>query len=231
MQTTKERDIELWKTWKRSHSPMDLQALLKQMDGLMSKEVSRWQGVIAREILEIEAAKLAKQAFESYDPKAGAALSTHVTNYLQKLSRQVYVSQNLARIPEYQNTKVKYFEKSRQELSAQHGREPTASELASHLNWSVAAVEHLRKQIRKESVESLDLKGTPAYGRSEHDVLVDLVYHDLNPVQKTIFESTTGYGGAPVLTGKELTKKLNITQGQLSYQKKRIVDRVKTLMP
>jgi hypothetical protein len=60
---------------------------------------------------------------------------------------------------------------------------------------------------------------------------VDLVYHDLSPLQKSIFEHTTGYGGAPVLDGKAMMKKLNLTQGQLSYEKSKIIARIKSLSP
>jgi DNA-directed RNA polymerase specialized sigma subunit len=226
----KDQDMVLWKTWKRTRAPSDLQALLRQMSGLIAKESSRWSGAIAREVLEIEAARLAKQAFETYDPKAGAKLSTHVSNYLQKMSRDVYTHQNLARLPEYQTLKVQTFQRAHSDLEGQFGRPPSTAELADHMSWSVAAVEHLRKQLRKESVESLDLKTMPASGRSDSDVMVDLVYHDLNPLQKSIFDHTTGYAGATILSGKELTDKLKITQGQLSYEKQKIISHVKSVI-
>lgn len=227
----KDKDLELWRQWKRTRSPMDLSALLRQMDGVIQKETNRWSGVLARDVLLTEAERIAKDAFETYDPKAGAALATHLTNYLQKLSRIVYTHQNVGRIPEYQTLKIKQFERAQSELESQLGRAPTAAELATHLVWSVAAVEKMRKELRRESVESRDVKGLPAFGRSEADVMVDLVYHDLNPLQKSIFEHTTGYGGAPILAGKDLTAKLKITQGQLSYEKTKIINRVKSLLP
>ena len=225
-----DQDIVLWKTWKRTRAPADLQALLRQMNGVMQKEVNRWSGAIARESLEIEAAVLAKQAFETYDPKMGTKLSTHVSNYLQKLSRDVYTHQNLARLPEYQTLKVQAYQRAHTDLEGRLGRPPTVAELSDHMAWSQPAVEQLRKQLRKETVESLDMSTMPAYGRSNNDVMVDLIYHDLNPMQKSIFEHTTGYGGAPILSGKELTTKLKMTQGQLSYEKKKIIDRVKTVI-
>jgi DNA-directed RNA polymerase specialized sigma subunit len=228
--TTKERDIELWRKWKRTKSPHDLQELLRQMDGVMAKEVSRWSGAIAREVLEIAAARIAKEAFENFDPKREVALSTYLTNYLQKLSREVYTHQNLARLPEYQTRKIKTFQRAEAELRDTHGRDPTAAELSNHLVWSMNAVQGLQKQMRKEQVESSDVVGTPMMGRTDSDTMVDLVYHDLNPVQKKIFEHTTGYAGAPILSGSALMKNLNITQGQLSYEKRKIVDRVKKLM-
>ena len=228
--SSKDRDIELWKAWKRTKSPMDLQPLLKQFEGLVNKEVNRWGGVIAREVLEMEGLRLAKQAFETYDPKAGTALSTHVTNYLQKLSRTVYEHQNLARIPEYQTLKIKQFEKARSDLESQLGRDPSASELASKLMWSLAAVEELRTQMRRESLESKDTHGIPVAGYGAHDSQIHLVYHDLTPMQKVVFEHKTGYGGAPVLSGDELMKKTKLSQGQLSYELNKIKDKFKSVL-
>lgn len=228
--STKDRDLELWRQWKRAKTPANLSLLLQQMNGVIQKETNRWSGAIARDVLLTEAEKLAKDAFESYNPNAGAALSTHLTNTLQKLSRTVYSHQNISRLPEYQTLKLQTFNRAHNELEDALGRAPTSAELAERLAWSHAAVEKMRKTVRKENVESLDVGGTPAYGMSETDQMVHLVYHDLNPLHKAVFEHTTGYGGSPILSGAELTKKLKISQGQLSYAKSQIINRIKSVI-
>lgn len=231
MSTRRDQDIERWKTWKRTRAPSDLGALLKGFEGLLAKEVGRWSGVLAKEVLWTEAERLAKESFESYDPKMGAALSTHLTNHLQKLSRTVYQHQNVGRIPEYQTLKINSFQRAHAELESSLGRPPSTAELSTHMAWSTGAVEKMRKELRREAIESNDLNGTPTHERSEQDAMLDLVYHDLNPLQKAIFEHRTGYGGAPVLDGKELTSKLKISQGQLSYELGKVVNKIKRVMP
>ncbi len=224
---SKDRDLELWKKWKRSKSPMDLQPLLTQMAGILNKEVNRWSGVLARDVLFQEAEVLAKEAFETYDPKMGAALSTHVTNRLQKLSRTVYSHQNLARIPEHGVLKIQVFNRAHTELENSLGRAPSNTELAEQLAWSHAAVEKLRKEMRRESIESLDTKNTPVHGPGDGEAMVHLMFYDLNPTEQAIFSAKTGYGGAPVLSGQELQKKLNMTQGQISYTQTKMINKIK----
>ncbi len=45
----------------------------------------------------------------------------------------------------------------------------------------------------------------------------------------TIFEHTTGYGGAPLLRNPQLMTKMKMTQGQLSYQKRLLVNQIQKL--
>jgi len=225
---SKQHDLDLWKQWQKTKSSVDLSALLRQMDPIIQKEINRWSGVLARSVVEVEARRLAVQAFENYRDDAGAALSTHLTNYLQKLSRMIYTHQNLARIPEYQTLKINIFNKAKVELEQNQGRAPTTDEVAGHLGWSKAAVTQLQKLSRPEQLEFHD--SMPVFGGASTDGSIDLVYHDLNPVQKTIFEHQTGYGGKQKLTNQELMSKLNITQGQLSYEKRRLIDKIKTMV-
>ena len=227
---SKSKDIELWRKWKSTRSNDDLSALFKQMNPIIQKEVNRWSGVLSRFVIEAEARKLAIQAFDSYSETAGAALSTHLTNYLQKLSRLVYTHQNLARIPEYQTLKINAYRKAAGEAETELGRPASQQEVAERLGWSLAAVRELSKLVRSEQLEFHE--SMPSFGplTESEDGRIDLVYHDLNPVQKLIFEHQTGYGGADRYNNQQLMEKLKLTQGQLSYEKRRLIDRVKTLM-
>lgn len=224
----KEKDLALLKAWKKGKSPADLQALFTQFNGTVQKEVNRWSGVLARDVLELEALRLAKQAFENYDPNAGASLNTHLTNYLQKLSRLTYTHQNAARTPEFKTLKIPAFQRAHSELETQFGRPPNLDELADHLSWSKAAVKEMRGLIKREEIESVGSEASmPMVGISQpHDHMIDYLYHDFDPESKAIFEATTGYGGATVLSGAELMKKLKLTQGQLSFKKQKMVKRI-----
>ena len=94
MSDTKARDLELWRAWKKSQSPGDLQKLLDQMTPIINREVGKWAPAMSRSLLEMEAKRLAVQAFQTYNPSAGTALSTYVASRLPKLSRTVYSNQN-----------------------------------------------------------------------------------------------------------------------------------------
>jgi len=225
----REHDTAAWREWKRAPNSVNLGRLLQQLNPIIQREVGRWVGTLARPALELEAKKLAAEAIESYSPTAGAALATHVTNRLKKLSRLSYTHQNIARIPEYQTLKFRTFTDAQMELADKFGREPTADELADELRWSNAAVANFQTNLRREFVESGEL---PPHFDQSHGTggEIDFIYHDLTPMQKKIFEHTTGYGGARVLNNPQLTEKLELTQGQLSYQKRALTNRFESLM-
>ena len=82
-----------------------------------------------------------------------------------------------------------------------------------------------QKSMRKEFLESGDT--VPIFDSTSDDAkIIDFVYNDLSPQQKKIFEHTTGYGGAPILSNAHIMRKFNMTQGQLSYQKKLLTDHI-----
>jgi len=219
----KSKDQELWAKWKRSQSPADLQLLLNQMEPIIAREVNRWSNSMSRSLLESEGKRLAVEAFKTYDPKQGAALSTYVASRLPKLSRMAYSHLNAARMSETHAMSFHTYNTALTEMRETHGREPTHEELADHIGWSPKKLSTFQRQAhRKEFVESEE---HPDNENSE-DQLVDFIYHDLPPVQKKIFEYTTGYGGGRKKSGQEIMKELNLTQGQLSYQKSLIVSAV-----
>ena len=216
MSSVKTTDIELWRQWKKTKSPGDLQRLLDQMKPILMREVGKWAPSMSRSYLEMEAKRLAVEAFETYDPNQGAALSTYIASRLPKLSRVVYSTQNTARLSETRNLLFHTYFTANNDLRDRHGREPTNEELADHLGWSEKKLDKFQRQSqRKEFVESED---HPDVDEAE-DHLVDYVYHDLTPIQKSIFEHSTGYQGKAKLSGAQIQKKLKVTQGQLSYQK------------
>jgi hypothetical protein len=93
------------------------------------------------------------------------------------------------------------------------------------LNWSRPALEAFQKNVRKEYIET-DAP-PPIFDVTEPEAggMVDFVYHDLAPKQKKLFEYTTGYRGTPVLDNAAIMKRLKMTQGQLSYQKRILVNK------
>lgn len=224
MRRLKNEDQAAWEAWRSNRTDMNLQKLLQQMNPIIQNEVNRWAGAVARPVLETEAKNLAVEAFQTFNPDMGAALATHLTNRLKKLSRMAYSYQSISRMPEYQMLKYQTFNNTKSVLADNLGREPTVDELADELGWSRSALTRFQTSLRKEFLES----GTPPpiFDKNEEDDgMVAFVYHDLPPLQQKIFEFSTGWGGAPQLDSKAIMKKLKLSQGQLSYQKRLLVDR------
>lgn len=228
----KDKDRELWEKWNRSRSPQDLQLVVNQLGPIIAREVNRWSGSLARPTLESKAKALAVQAIKSYNPAMGTALSTHVTNRLQKLSRTVYTHTQAARLPEHKAVAMTTFSAAHEMLRSELGRPPTALELSEHLGWSMARTSEFQKAFeRKELLTSGEFNPSSfAVNDYEQDPMVDFVYHDMSPDNKLLFEHVTGYGGAKVLSNNDLMNKFQLTQGQLSYRKRKLINLVKDAM-
>jgi DNA-directed RNA polymerase specialized sigma subunit len=216
-----EQDNLAWNQWNSSNSKKDLGVLFKRVEPIIKKEVSRWSGgSVAAPVLELEAKKIALNAFKNYNPSK-SKLSTHLTNNLKGLSRSVYTYSNPARLPEHRMIKAKTFIAVQDDLTSQLGRIPTAQELSENLSWSKKEVGRMRNELRSAFNESAP--APPGFDSSfDGSTELDFIYHDLNNQDKVVFEHTTGYGGAPVLDGRSLVSKTGLTQGQISHSKRRI---------
>ena len=215
-------DFNAWDKWNKSKKIDNLQELHTQMHPLIMREVSKWKGTIAPEVLEMEARGLAQKAFETYDPARNVALGTHVANGLQKLSRINYQYQNPARLPEHRQVKFHTFHYAKINLENDMWREPTLDDMSDSLGWNKKEVWRMNQEIRKDFTESVPVTSGVFFNNVDHDPMIDFYYHDLSPEDKLIFESTTGYGGKKILNMVELQKLTKLTQSQLSYRKAQI---------
>lgn len=220
-------DEELWEKWKKQQTSENEAALLRALEPIIFSEVRRWQGVLAPQLLEIEAKRLALEAAKNFSPKYGAKLSTHVSNQLKRLSRLTYTHQNIARIPENKVLRISAYQAAVSNLKDDLGRDPTVAEISEELCWPRSQVEMIQKMLHGEYTES----GVPVPIFDKDNVganTVSYAYHDLSPIQKKIFEHTTGWGGAKILDRVSLAKKLKITPAQLSYQKRKLVEELQS---
>jgi hypothetical protein len=221
----KAEDLRLWKQWRKNRAGLDLQALLNHLQPLISQQVNRWSGLLSRDLLETQAKILAVNACEDYDPQRGTALATHVTNRLQKLSRVVYSHSQAARLPEHKAIGMVSFHAAQGRLKDDLGRDPTAMELADHLGWPEQRVtEFQRAYGRRELLSSGEFNPATFPITDAQDPLVGFIYHDMAPKQQRLFEHITGYGGKSVLSNQEIMQKFDLTQGQLSYQKRKLLE-------
>lgn len=230
---SKADDLAAWRDYKAAPSPLKRSELLKRFDGLIQNQVNKWSGPISRDVLLNEARALAAKAFDTYNPNAGAALSTHLTNQLLPLSRTVYTYQNAARMPENITQKLQTFNVANESLKLTLGRDPTTDELHQELGWSGPEITRIRDYNHRDLVESGPAVGGDFYQQDQNDLddmLLGGIYFELSPQEKTLFEHTTGYNGAKVMSNPELCSKLGLNQAQLSYKKIQLRNRIEDLM-
>jgi DNA-directed RNA polymerase specialized sigma subunit len=222
-----QQDLELWKQWKRTNDPEHLKQLLDHMNPLVQREVQKWGAAVPREALESKGRLLTVQALKTYDPNRGAAIGTHVTSRLRKLSRDVYPYQNVARLPENKQLLYNTFQVATNNLVDQHGRDPTVDELADELGWTPRKVADFQKSFaRRELVESA---GAFMEEGSADEGLIDFYHHGLTPSDKLMFEDIIGYKGRPAMNNAQLMKKYSMTQGQLSYKKRKFINDLRSI--
>jgi DNA-directed RNA polymerase specialized sigma subunit len=231
MQTRQQKDLEMYNEWTRAKGSQQkletMNALVDRLNPLMQREVNKWGTTVPRPALESRARLLTVDALETYDSNRGAAVGTHVASRLRKLSRHVYPYQNVARLPENIQLKYNTFQVSQNKLMDNLGREPTIGELADDLSWSQKRVKGFQQSFgRREMVES---EGAFIEKDEEDDGLVDFYYHGLSPNDQRMFEDITGYNGKKAMNNTTLMKKYKLTQGQLSYRKRKFVDKIRNI--
>lgn len=224
--TLKTRDMELWEKWSRTHDPKDLDALMTQVMPVLRREIGRWSKMMPAYVLENEAKLIAIEAFKSYRPNEGAALTTHLVNRLQKLSRKAYDNQSTLSVPEHQRLTFNRVNLVRAQLEDSLGRAPSLNEVSDHLALPPKKVQWIMENVAKR--ELIESGEGPSFLMSDDSPdVIDLAYHDMTPLQKKIFELRAGYNNVPqAKSATEIMRKLSITQGQLSYQ----LDQIKRLL-
>lgn len=216
MSETKDRDLELWRAWQRTRSPADLDALMRQMLPILRRETMRWSSLAPSYVLENEAKALAIQAFGKYNPAAGTALSTYLTNSLQKLSRTAYQNQSTLSVPEHMRLGYNQYLAAQRHLTDINGRKPDIHDVADYLAMSPKRLQSLVETVgKRELTESGE---GPEFVKDIPDDVLDLAVSEMSPVQKQIFRMRTGYEGTPISNASKIMRELKLTQGQLSYQ-------------
>jgi len=227
METRQQKDLELWDEWRKTNSNKTLDQLMTRLNPLIHREVNKWQYTVPPAALMSKGRILTVEALKSYNPNRGAAIGTHVTSRLRKLSRHAYPFQNVARMPENKQLLFNTFEGARGRLYDDLGREPTVEEMADELVWTQKKVKDFQRSFgRRELVES---EGAFQDERAEEAPLVDFYYHGLSPEDKLLFEDITGYSGKKPMNNAALRRKYKLTQGQLSYKKRKFTEQIKLI--
>lgn len=212
-----DKDLELWKAWKKSGSMSDLETLMRQMMPVIKNETRRYENVVPAVVLDAEAKQLAKKAFDSYSPSAGTQLSTHVVNQLKKLSRTFYERQSTVHVPEYQRVTYNKYRRAVSDLEDELGYPPTIHHVADYLVLPVKKLKQLVGNVEKhELLESGE--GPSFYSEQDDTENIELAYHDMTQLQKNVFDLRTGSHGKKELDNTAICKKLSIPQWQLSQE-------------
>jgi len=227
----KKDEIGMWHDWSKDKDPYKLNDLLVSFKPMIKSTVRKWSGGgISDSVLRSKAEVQAVKAFNSYDPDKGTSLSTHVFNNMKKVSRIVYENQNVSRIPEHRITKIGTFNNVKSYLEGRLDRDPTSSELASELGWSLKDVNKMEHALQQDLLVSNDLLGDYSMQSTHSDErdrdVVDFIYYELDEREKQVFEYLTGKYGKPKLAAGKIAVKLGMSDATVSRIRKSIEKKI-----
>lgn len=169
--------------------------------------------------------QLALQALRSYDPSK-AKFTTHLYGQMQGLRRIKQKQEQILSMPQRIALENYNLLEAEKELSHELGRDPTDSEIADRYGISPKRIEYLRQYHSGASEGQLESGHTISVQDplKQQSMVMQLVYHDLDPYHQKIMEYTLGMNGRKPLSNSELAIKLKRSPGAISQAKKRIQD-------
>ena len=226
---TKADDMDQQYTvWKANPSPETIAPLL---DGLKPTIDSGLRSYAAgqEDALRTKAKLLTVRALQTYDPKAGTRISSHVMNSLQKLYRERADRENIVHVPENVILERNRVTKAADNIESEKGRAATAEELADATGLSTGRLAKLSeyKHVEPEA-RFLSEKGDTLYTRTAdpHKMWIDMVYAEMDPIDKKVFEWSTGYAGAQKMQKQDIAAKLKISPPAVSSRINKIIGKL-----
>ena len=218
--------------WQRNQSPANMHQLLQAADSVIGKAITQYAG--GDKAMRAKAKRLAIKAFQSFDPKQGAKLKTHLMIRLRPLQREYTKRTSPLNVPERVQLDQLRLRQAESRLNEELGREPSDVELAEHMGLSTKRIAHVRSYSKGVLAESQmrSPEGELQLPASEHvtadDVWVEYVHHDLDAKDKKIMEWKTGYNGHAILSTNEIAKRLKMSPSAVSQRAAKIARKLES---
>lgn len=230
---------EPFNAWKKTPNPTTTSAILTKLNPAIDKGLHAHAGGVKDPIMRSHARWLTLTALKTYDP-VQSALTTHVVNHLQGLKRIRGRRGHVLKTPERVMLDRARLDEAENVFEDTHGREPSLTELADETGLSMKRISHVRKfrtPLSQGFLESQSEGGAnafPAVREQKSDTWLEVVYGDLNNINKKILEWTLGLHGNPILSNQKIAAKLRLSPGAISQRKQSIqnlLDQEQTLSP
>lgn len=190
----------LFDQWKKNKDTHNFQNLYKAMkpDIETAALKASYGSNLPQSAHKIFAAQAFLNALETYDPKHGANLKTHVYGSVQnKTKRFNYMYQDLGYKPEPRAMQVGKYQAEFENLRLSLGREPTNNEIAQQLNWSVKDVNLIQKEVVKDYSLSDSIGEHGVVEGSKSEEILSYLYFELDQEEKLVYDYVFGRNGKP----------------------------------
>ena len=209
----------LFDAWKQAPSPKTLTPLVKSLDPVISKALNAY-GYAGDANMRTKARLLAANALPKFDPER-ASLDTFVFGELRRLQRIGPKQEYAVPIPERVMLERRALERTTSELYEELGRAPTDDEVRDRTGLTQNRLRVLRGVPQQTVGPTLDDQGrviTDADAGSDVSKLwEDAVVYSLNPVDRKIYEWSTGAGGEQ-LPKSEIALRLRISPAAVTQR-------------
>lgn len=232
--TQKDQNIEqTYIEWRLSPSTQNLRKVITALNPTINYALASYQGK-DDPFIETQAKILAAKAVKTYDPSYNVTLPTYLTSKMRKLTRIVRESRSPIKIPERTIYDIAALKEAEADLLEKNGgREPDVQQLADYMGVPIDKIEKIRNKMVKQLSESSYFTNSINSEESDAPDSLDSLKNDQNQSaylkealnyaynssdyrEKKILEWTCGYGGAKILTPKQIADKLGISESQVS---------------
>jgi DNA-directed RNA polymerase specialized sigma subunit len=211
--------------WKATPSDATFGKLMTTLDPVINNGLTSYG--YGDKTLRTRARIIAGKAVNTWDPKHNASLNSWVYQNLQGLRRIKAERSQVVHIPENVRLDRMQVHRFRTDYEDKHGYDPDDDTIADNLEMSRKRVQKAtQKGERSDSAFMSDKGDLPGIERSEQRIWMDYVYHDLDPMNRKIFEWTTGYNGKQVIPKREIAQKLRISAPAISLRVNKIMKKL-----
>jgi DNA-directed RNA polymerase specialized sigma subunit len=215
---------EPYQAWKSNPTPEASAQMLEAIHPLIERAVRTHVGQ-PNPLIISRARGMALDALRSYNPLR-SRLQSHIFSQLQGLKRVSRQQSQVIQVPEKVLFDQQLLRRHEQELKDTVGRDPSDAELANHTGFSLKRIAHVRGY--QPGVSTGRLEGStpgfnPGTSNSEaRQLWIEMVYHDLSPLDQRIAEHAMGLHSKPVLNNQQIAAKLGRSPGAVSQRKAKI---------
>lgn len=221
--------------WKANPTPETMKVVLEKAGPVISQGMTSY-GAANNPVLKGKAKKIAIDAIKSYDPEGDASLKSWIALNMQGIQRFTH-SMAPTVIPERVKFDNMRIENAKKEMIAMTGQEPDNNELAEMTGLSQKRIEYVQSMSKAPMTEgyfaetgddeSSDTMPTEEANAWE-DVWLEYVYHDLDPINKKIFDMSMSRGkyAGKEMSVKQMAEELGISAPAVSQRRNKIADKI-----
>ena len=220
-------DEELVRRVRRNDPRAFNELLTRHADLLRRKAEAFSRAPVPNSVLQAQAVKMLRLSADRFKPGGGAAFRTFLDHNV-RLTRFANATKGAARVPEHRALLIRRFSAAREALRADKDREPTATELAEDLGWSVRDVGEMETALSRRELATSGMEFDQLAGVEDRFAeTAEFLYFALGPEEQLVWDYSLGRHGKPATASvAEIARKTGLTVDRVYAIKREIARRL-----